>query len=114
MYTSSCLALAVVETRVHLRTPPIDYIRLTIDIAETGVAPEDLTSAVLEPSWRNDTSVTRRIGDLHFRTSPLAPLKVPSVAVDTEWNLLFHADWGGSHALVVDKAPMAFDLRMWG
>ena len=67
----------------------------------------------LDSAWRTNTSVTRRLGDLRFRTSPLVPLKVPSVVVDTEWNLLFHPDWGRSHAVVVDKAALSFDVRMW-
>jgi RES domain-containing protein len=103
VYTASSLALAILETRVHLKTPPVDYIRLTIEIDNKNFTPEDLTSAVFGSVWRTNTSVTRKLGDLHFRANPLVPLKVPSVVVDTEWNLLFHPDWGGSHAVVIDK-----------
>lgn len=113
VYTASSLALAVIETRVHLKTPPIDYVRLTIDIPDTSFSPEDLTSLALDPTWRTDTSVTRKVGDMHFSNRPLVPLKVPSVAVETEWNLLFHPEWGASHAIVVEKAPIVLDLRMW-
>jgi len=113
VYAASSLALTILETRVHPKTPPVDYIRLTIEIDNKDFTPEDLTSSALDPVWRTNTSVTRSLDDLHFRANPLVPLKVPSVVVDTEWNLLFHPDWGRSHAVLIDKAPIAFDLRMW-
>jgi RES domain-containing protein len=90
VYTSSSLALAVIETRVHLRTPPVDYIRLTIEIPDTAFRPVEISLSSLNPAWRTDTSLTRKVGDRHFGSTPLVPLRVPSVVVDIEWNLLFH------------------------
>jgi RES domain-containing protein len=113
VYTSSSLALAMIETRVHLRTPPVDYIRLTIEIPDTAPDSAEIRLASLDPAWRTETSVTRAAGDNHFRSTPLVALRVPSVAVDTEWNLLFHPDWGASHASVVNVAPAGMDPRLW-
>jgi hypothetical protein len=57
--------------------------------------------------------LTRHIGDAHFSGTPLVPLKVPSVVVDTEWNILFSPDYAAAHATAVDKAPIVMDARLW-
>lgn len=114
VYTSSSLALAMIETRVHLRTPPVDYIRLAIEIPDSAPNSAEVSLASLDPAWRTETAVTRAVGDSHFRKAPLVALRVPSVAVDTEWNLLFHPDRGASHASIVEVAPAGMDLRLWG
>jgi RES domain-containing protein len=101
------------ETRVHLKTPPVHYIRLTIEIPATAFTPAEISPASLDPAWHTNTSITRAVGDKHFGSSPFVPLKVPSIVVDIEWNLLFHPNWGASHASIVEKAPIEMDPRMW-
>jgi RES domain-containing protein len=113
VYTASSLALAILETRVHLRRMPTDYVRLTIEIDETLVPPSGLSAATLDPGWRTDTAFTRRIGDSHFNNTPLLPLKVPSVVVDTEWNLLLSRDCARAHASVVENEAIELDSRLW-
>jgi RES domain-containing protein len=113
VYTASSLALAILETRVHLQQMPIDYVRLTIEISDTLVPPHEVTIGELDRGWRTDTALTRRVGDAHFLKSPLIPLKVPSVVVDTEWNLLFSNDYARAHASITDKQPIAMDPRLW-
>jgi RES domain-containing protein len=73
VYTANSLALAMIETRVHLRTPPVDYIRLTIEIPEIVPNSVEISPASLDPGWRTETSVTRAVGDNHFRSAPLSP-----------------------------------------
>jgi len=70
---------------------PVDDVRLTIEIPDTLVKPHEVSVGSLGPGWRMDTALTRGVGDTHFANTPLVPLKVPSVVVDTEWNLLFSA-----------------------
>ena len=113
VYAASSLALAILETRVHLRRMPVDYVRLTIQIPETIVPAREVTIPDLDPGWRTDTAVTRRVGDSHFSSTPLIPLKVPSVVVDTEWNLLISADFARLHASIIDKRPIELDSRLW-
>jgi RES domain-containing protein len=113
VYTASSLALAILETRVHLQRMPIDYVRLTIEISDTVVAPDEVTIGDLDPGWRTDTALTRRVGDTHFLRTPLNALKVPSVVVDTEWNLLFSNDYARAHASITDKRPIEMDPRLW-
>ena len=93
------------------RLPPVGCIRLTIEIDNEGFYARRPHVGILDEARRTNTSVKRKLGDLHFRANPLVPFKVPSVVVDTEWNLLFHTEWGGSHAVLIGKAPIAFGAR---
>ena len=113
VYTASSLALAILETRVHLRRVPVDYVRLTIEIPDTVFHPHEVIAGSLDPKWRLDTVLTRRIGDTHFSSAPLVPMKVPSVVVDTEWNIVFSRDYAASHATIVDQEPIVMDARLW-
>jgi RES domain-containing protein len=113
VFTASSLALAILETRVHLQRMPIDYVRLTIEIPDTLIPPNEVPTGDLDPEWRTDTALTRRVGDVHFLKTPLIPLKVPSVVVDTEWNLLFSNDYTRAHASITDKQPLTMDPRLW-
>lgn len=111
VYTAGSLALAVLETRVHLRTMPVDYVRLTIEIPDSAYNPVEANLAA-NSGWRRDLGLTRRTGDTHFASSA-EPLKVPSVVVDTEWNLLFSPRWGAMYASIVEKLPIELDSRLW-
>jgi RES domain-containing protein len=114
VYTSSSLSLAIIETRVHLKTPPLDYVRLTIEIPDASFTPVDISDASLGSGWRNNLSITRAAGDSHFATQKLVPLRVPSVVADIEWNLLFHPEWAAAvHVTIVEIVPIDMDPRMW-
>jgi hypothetical protein len=90
---------------------PVNYVRLTIEIVGSAYNPVE---ANLNPNagWRRDLALTRRTGDTHFATSS-EPLKVPSVVVETEWNLLFSPRWGAKYASIIEKVPIELDSRLW-
>jgi RES domain-containing protein len=113
VYTASTLALAILETRVHLRRMPVDYVRLTIEIPDIFFHPNEVDVRGLDPEWRLDRALTRRIGDEHFSNTPLVPLKVPSVVVDTEWNILFSRDYASANVSIVGEEPVTLDPRLW-
>lgn len=113
VYTASSLSLAILETRVHLRRIPVNYVKLTIEIPDSVFHPEVITDSTLDPGWRLDTALTRRIGDSHFGNTPSVPLKVPSVVVDTEWNILFSREYAAAHASIIEKKPIDLDPRLW-
>jgi RES domain-containing protein len=113
VYTASSLALAILETRVHLRRLPVDYVRLTIEIPDADFHAREIDLGDLPQGWRTDESLTRGIGDAHFNGTPLIPLKVPSVVVDTEWNLLFSRDYAIAHASMIERNPIDMDPRLW-
>lgn len=67
VYTANTLALAILETRVHLRRVPLDYVRLTIEISDKSLPLREVNIGDLDPGWRLDARLTRRIGTI---TSP--------------------------------------------
>ena len=87
VYTASSVSLAMLETRVHTRSLPKNYVRLTIEIPDAAFAPKELLPSDLIPDWKADLAGTRRIGDLHFNAFPMVALRTPSVVVDAEFNL---------------------------
>ena len=113
VYTATSLALAVLETRVHLRKRPIGYVRLTIEIPDSVFEPVVILPGALDSEWRSKTAITRGIGDAHFSRTPLVPLKAPSVVVETEWNVLFSREYAAAQAAIVEEAPLMMDPRLW-
>jgi hypothetical protein len=95
------------------RRLPVDYVRLTIEIPDSHFHPREIDLGDLPQGWRTDESLTRGIGDAHFNGTPLIPLKVSSVVVDTEWNLLFSRDYAIAHATTVERNPIDMDPRLW-
>jgi len=88
-------------------------VRLTIEIPDVFFHPHEVNVRGLDTGWRLDTPLTRRIGDTHFSSTPLVPLKAPSVVVDTEWNILFSRDYAIAHASIVNREPIMMDERLW-
>lgn len=96
VYTSSSLALACLEKRVHLvEAPPAGaFVWFSIDVPDDAIAapPE------LPPRWDAipPEPATGRIGDEFLRAARAVGLRVPSVLVPTEFNVLLnpaHADF---------------------
>ena len=113
VYTADSLALAILETRVHLRRMPVDYVSLAIEIRDSAFAPHEVPLAELDSNWRYDPVLTSGIGDTHFVATPMIPLKVPSVVVESEWNILFSPDYAAAYATIVDKQSLTIDSRLW-
>lgn len=113
VYTASSLSLAILETRVHLRRMPVDYVRLTIEISDPRFLPHLVDREQLPSGWQLDGELTRRIGDAHFSQTPMVPLQVPSVVVEMEWNLLFSREYAAVFASVVQQEPVTMDPRLW-
>jgi|SRR5579864_788202 len=113
VYTASSLSLAILETRVHLTRLPVDYVKLEIEIPDAAFHPHEVTAASLVPGWRTDPAYTCSVGDALLRADPLRPIKVPSVVVDTEWNVLFSPDYAAAHASIVSTEPIDIDPRLW-
>jgi RES domain-containing protein len=113
VYAASSLSLAILETRVHLTRMPVDYVKLEIEIPDTTFHPHEVTVASLPPGWRTELDYTRSVGDALLRANPLTPIKVPSVVVDTEWNVLFSPDYAAAHASIIGIVPIDIDPRLW-
>jgi RES domain-containing protein len=106
VYTASCGALAALEYRVHAAEMPVNLILARIEVPDT-LKIEEL------PSLPADPGVFRQIGDEWLQHNGSPALRVPSVLVPRQWNLLLNPDHPLFPAIqVIDQAPFAFDLRL--
>jgi RES domain-containing protein len=116
VYTSPSLALAVVETFVHLEPNlrPDDLVSIEAEIPN-DLATERLDLNSLPGKWYElrDESL-RTFGDHWIRGGETIALYVPSAAIRGEWNVLLNPEHSGFRKLSIEKPkPFEFDLRMF-
>ncbi|MGL6337743.1 MAG: RES family NAD+ phosphorylase [Waterburya sp.] len=95
VYTSSSLALAALESLVHLgiKKIPLNYVAISADI------PENLNIERVEPNklpqnWKSDPAPAElaSVGDQWVSSGASVILKVPSAVIDEEWNYLIYPE----------------------
>ncbi len=115
VYSSEALSLAALETFVHLQ--PVDrriryvWFRVTIP---TNVSVDELTS--LPGSWRESppSEATQAAGTAWTKRASSAVLRVPSILVPGEYNLLLNPQHSQFRRLRISKPePFDFDGRLW-
>jgi RES domain-containing protein len=107
-YAAGTSALAILETRVHLRVPPVDYVLLTVEIGDEYVE-ASLPGEILHA----ELHVTRAVGDVYFAGAANLPLRVPSVVAPAECNFLFSPEYARNRATILKVEPLVFDRRLW-
>ena len=117
VYTSSSLALAALESLVHLgvRSTPKPHVAIPADI------PENLAIAQVDPdklpsTWRDEPPppAIATIGGQWVLDSKSAVLRVPSAVIDEEWNYLLnpeHPDF--AQISIGQPKPFRFDARLF-
>ena len=116
VYTSPSLALAAVETFIHLEPNlrPDDLFSIAADLPD-DIATERLDLNSLPRKWyalRDESLWTS--GDRWIRAGETIALHVPSAAIQGEWNVLLnpaHSDF--PKLKIVKPRPFQFDLRMF-
>ena len=116
VYTSSSLALAVVETFVHLEPnlQPDDLVSIEAELAD-DLATERLDLKLLPRNWHKlrDESL-KKFGDRWIGKGETVALHVPSAAVRGEWNVLLNPAHPDFRRLKIQHPkPFEFDLRMF-
>jgi RES domain-containing protein len=116
IYTSPSLALAAIETFVHLEPNlrPDDLVSIRAEIPD-DVATERLDLRSLPRRWHElrDESL-RTFGDRWIRTGKTIALHVPSAAIRGEWNVLLNPNHPDFRKLKIGKPNrFEFDLRMF-
>ena len=114
VYTSASLALALVETLVHLPAgllPAYTAVPIEFDDAMVLV----LDDADLPPDWMSPRppASTKALGDAWIAAATTALLRVPSVVVPTEHNYLLNP--AHANARLVRRGPpmpFPFDPRL--
>lgn len=115
-YASDSLALAALELFVHigpLNEAPADLVAVQ---AQVPVDPQAnlATLAKMPADWRFEEELSRRAGDRWLREKQAVAVRVPSVVVDVEWNVLInpeHPEFVGLK--IVQQRPFRFDGRMF-
>lgn len=116
VYVSENRATAALEILVHVRRAQLlrdAYVMFMLDV------PDDLTSVLdpqaLLPGWDApiETTASTDIGDVWFDARASVALRVPSVVIRGETNLLLnpeHPDFG--QIVIHPPEPFLFDVRL--
>ena len=116
VYAAQTLSLAAIEKFVHLgdESRPLSFVSYRIEIP-TGVRMESIELRDLPRDWKAVPAPrsTMDIGTDWAKEGRSAVLRLPSVVIETEHNVLLnplHADFRRLH--VTRPTPFRFDLRM--
>ncbi len=117
IYTSSSRALAMAEVLVHLSTDliPNDFEMLSVKVP-VDMPIDEVKVELLPNDWNSFSKmfVTQKIGDQFIKEVKSPLLKVPSVVVPGDWNILInpnHASFKGIE--VVESRDFPFDTRFF-
>jgi RES domain-containing protein len=115
VYCSSSLALAAIELFVHLdpTQAPDDLVSIAAMLSE-GEPARTIASEQLPPDWWTDLSATRALGDAWIHGASSLALRVPSVPMRSEWNVLVNPLHPRLAEQRIDPPqPFIFDARMF-
>ncbi|HEX4030495.1 MAG TPA: RES family NAD+ phosphorylase [Terracidiphilus sp.] len=115
VYCSSSLALAAIELFVHLdpTQAPADLVAISALLPD-GEPARTIEPADLPPEWWTDLTATRALGDAWIRASSSLTVRVPSVPIRPEWNVLLNPLHPRMAEFRIDAArPFVFDARMF-
>jgi RES domain-containing protein len=116
VYCSSSLALAAIELFVHLdpTQAPSDLVAISATLLEDESA-RTVAQNELPQHWWSDPAITRELGDEWMRAGSSLALRVPSVPIRSEWNVLVNPLHPRMAEVRIDPAQaFVFDARMFG
>lgn len=111
VYLAQNPASALLEILVHLQIKNLsrNYTLLKIHIPD-----EVLIESVgeLPENWREDLTITRKLGDLWLVSQPSALLEVPSAIVPHTSNFLLNPEHTDASSITFTAEEHPFDLRL--
>jgi RES domain-containing protein len=115
VYCSSSLALAAIELFVHLEPTqtPDDLVFISAALPEDELV-RTISADGLAVDWWADLALTRGLGDEWIRAGSSLALKVPSVPIRPERNVLLNPLHPRMAEVRIDAPqPFVFDARMF-
>jgi RES domain-containing protein len=116
VYTSPSLALAALETFVHLEPnlQPDDLVSIEAELPD-DVPTERIDLQSLPRNWYELRDESLRVfGDRWIRAGETVALHVPSAAIRGEWNVLLNPAHSDIRRIKIQHPkPFEFDLRMF-
>jgi RES domain-containing protein len=116
VYTSTSLALAVVETFVNLEPnlAPDDYVSIALDVPDSLATERIETKTLLGDWYRGRNEGLRRLGDEWIRLGGTVGIFVPSAVIRGDWNMLLNPAYADFAKIKFhEPEPFAFDARMF-
>ena len=118
VYASTSLALAAIELFIHLEPGqvPGDMVSISAELPEGEPARTIEPQALGEGWWTDEPAppTPREIGDAWIAGRELLALRVPSVPIRSEWNVLVNPLHPRvSEVRIESPQPFIFDARMF-
>jgi RES domain-containing protein len=114
VYTSGSMALATLESLVHLN-PPVSFKYVAIPVEFDDALVESVAASDLPVDWTEEPPPpsTKGIGDLWVKEARSAVLELPSVIIQSEPNYLLNPAHPDFNKVVIGKPKrFAFDPRL--
>ncbi|TKB98272.1 RES family NAD+ phosphorylase [Pedobacter cryotolerans] len=114
VYFAESRAMAVMEVLVHLRPEDIDkdFILAEFEISDDSILTINISD--LPESWKEESEVEtlKEIGNKFIKENKFLIMKVPSVIIEEDYNLVFNPNHPHSNKIkLIEKRIFKFDVR---
>jgi RES domain-containing protein len=114
VYFAESRAMAVMEVLVHLRPEDIDkdFILAEFEISDDSILTINISD--LPENWKEESEVEtlKEIGNKFIKENKFLIMKVPSVIIEEDYNLVFNPNHPHAHKIkLIEKRIFKFDVR---
>lgn len=114
VYTSCTISLSLLELLVYHSAYEEIRVNILMRIEIPDIPAPSLTHKSLKQNWQKDIDYSRFIGNEFLKSKKSLLLKVPSVIIPEEYNVLLnpsHPDF--KKVKVIKASPFQFDARLF-
>jgi RES domain-containing protein len=111
--TTSAILEVLVRLNIVQADVPTEYQLMTVEVPDE-IAFRTIVSDDLPADWREDQTLTQRLGDQWLITNETALMRVPSALAPHTWNWLLNpAHRDAQHCVIVSTSRELFDQRLF-